>query len=117
MFSFKASLVAQPAMRETRVRSLGWEDSPGEENGHPLRDSGLNDPMDCMVSPWGRKELNTTERLALKIQQLQLAGGQMRKKGGAIPLREVGLGMEVMERGTRRREGTSQAPGKRGHNA
>ena len=41
----------------------------------------------------------------------------MRKKGGAIPLREVGLGMEVMERGTRRREGRSQAPGKRGHNA
>ena len=69
-----------------------------------------------MVSPWGRKESNTTERLALKIQQLQLARGQMRKKGGAIPLREVGLGMEVMERGTRR-EGGSQAPGKRGHNA
>ena len=25
-----------PAMQEMRVRSLGWEDSPGGENGNPL---------------------------------------------------------------------------------
>ena len=36
-----ASLVAQlvknlPAMQETWVRSLGWEDSPGEGKGYPL---------------------------------------------------------------------------------
>ena len=35
-----------PAMRETRVRSLGWEDSPGEENGNPLQYSRLENPMD-----------------------------------------------------------------------
>ena len=46
-----ASLVAQrlkrlPAMRETRVRSLGREDSPGEGNGNPLQYSCLENPMD-----------------------------------------------------------------------
>ena len=46
-----ASLVAQrlkrlPAMWETRVRPLGWEDSPGEGNGNPLQYSCLENPMD-----------------------------------------------------------------------
>ena len=49
--SLRASLVAQrlerlPAMRETQVQSLGWEDSPGEENGCPPQHSWLGDPMD-----------------------------------------------------------------------
>jgi len=46
-----ASLVAQrlkllPTMRETWVRSLGWEDYPGEGNGNPLHYSCLENPMD-----------------------------------------------------------------------
>ena len=46
-----ASLVAQrlkrlPAMQETWVRSLDWEDSPGEGNGNPLQYSSLENPMD-----------------------------------------------------------------------
>ena len=28
---------------------LGWEDSPGEENGYPLQYSGLENSMDCIV--------------------------------------------------------------------
>ena len=36
-----------PAMQETPVRFLGWEDSPGEGKGYPLQDSGLENPMDC----------------------------------------------------------------------
>ena len=50
-----ASPVAQPvknppAMRETWVRSLGWEDrSPGEAKGYPLQYSGLENSMDCIV--------------------------------------------------------------------
>ena len=45
-----ASLVAQivknlPAMQETRVQSLGWEDA-GEGNGNPLQYSYLDNPMD-----------------------------------------------------------------------
>ena len=46
-----ASLLAQrvknpPTMQETLVRSLGWEDSPGEGNGYPLQYSGLETSMD-----------------------------------------------------------------------
>ena len=36
--------------------------SPGEGKGYPLQYSGLKNPMD--YSPWGRKELDTTEQLA-----------------------------------------------------
>ena len=51
---FLASLVAQvvkslPAVQETRVRSLGWEDSPGEGNGNPLQYSCLENPMNGEV--------------------------------------------------------------------
>ena len=60
-----ASLVAQkvenlPAMQETGVHSLGWEDSPGGGHGHPLQYSCLENPhgqrglVGC--SPWGCKE-------------------------------------------------------------
>ena len=46
-----ASLVAQmvkhpPAMQETWVRALAWEDSPGEGNGNPLQYSCLENPKD-----------------------------------------------------------------------
>ena len=46
-----ASLVAQmvmnpPAVRETRVRSLGGEDSPGRGHGYPLQHSCLENLMD-----------------------------------------------------------------------
>ena len=46
-----ASLVAQtvknlPAMQETQVQFLGWEDPPGEGNGNPLQDSCLEISMD-----------------------------------------------------------------------
>ena len=56
-----------PAMWETWVRSLGWED-PLEENmaTHPSilawRIPGTEDPGGC--SPWGHKELDTTEQLS-----------------------------------------------------
>ena len=35
-----------PAMWETQIRSLGREDSPGEENGCSLQYSCLDNPMD-----------------------------------------------------------------------
>ena len=51
---WQASLGAQlvknlPAMRETWVRSLGWEDSPGEGKGYSLQYSGLETSVDCIV--------------------------------------------------------------------
>ena len=36
----------------------GLERSPGERKGYPLQYSGLENSMD---SPWGHKELDTTE--------------------------------------------------------
>ena len=49
-----ASLVAQlvknpPAMQETWVRSLVWEDSPREGEGYPLQYSDLENSMDSIV--------------------------------------------------------------------
>ena len=35
--------------------------SPGEGNTYPFQYSGLENSMDCIVSPWGRKELDTME--------------------------------------------------------
>ena len=38
-----------PAMRETWVQSLGWEDPLDEGIGYPLQYSGLENSMDCIV--------------------------------------------------------------------
>ena len=49
----------------------GLERSPGEGNGYPLQYSCLENPMDrgaCgLYSPWGRKELDTTEQITLSL--------------------------------------------------
>ena len=51
-----------PAMRETWVRSLGWEDPL--EKGKATHSSILAWRIPWTVySPWGRKESDTTERL------------------------------------------------------
>ena len=68
------SLVAQlvknlPATQETWIPSLGWEDSPGGGHGNLLQYSCLENPNGKRsltgYSPWGRKELDMTERLTL----------------------------------------------------
>ena len=65
-----ASLVTQmiknpPAMRETWSKSLGWED-PLEEGmaAHSSILAGKSHGQRSLVgySPWGRRELDTTER-------------------------------------------------------
>ena len=38
-----------PAMQETWVRSLGWEDPPGEGKGYPLQYSGLENFYFCFI--------------------------------------------------------------------
>ena len=48
------SLVAQtvkhlPAMWETQVRSLGWEDPLEKGKAYPLQYSGLESSMDCIA--------------------------------------------------------------------
>ena len=55
-------------MREIWVRSLGWED--------PLEKERLPTPVFCpgefrgLYSPWGGKELDTTEQLSLHIGEV-----------------------------------------------
>ena len=61
-------LVAQlvknpPAMWETWVRSLGWEDPL--EKGKATQSSTLAWRIPWTIRPWGRKELDTTEQLSL----------------------------------------------------
>ena len=38
-----------PAMWETWVQFLGWEDPLDERNGYPLQYPGLENPMGCIV--------------------------------------------------------------------
>ena len=65
-----ASLIVQlvknpPAMQETWVGSLGWEDLL--EKGKvpiPVFSPGK---FHALYSPWGHKELDTTERLSLSL--------------------------------------------------
>ena len=62
------SLVVQlvkntPAMRETWIPSLGWEDSL--EKGKATHASILAWRIPWAVYPWGHKESDTTERLSL----------------------------------------------------
>ena len=53
-----------PAMLDTQVQSLGWED-PLEEHGNPLQYSCLENSMDegepGRLGSMGCKELDTTE--------------------------------------------------------
>ena len=66
--------------------------APGEGKGYPLQHSGLENAMDCMYSPWGGKESDTTEWLSLSLPFIPpgkplRAGGQdsvMRNKDDSI---------------------------------
>ena len=76
-----ASLVAQlvknlPAMQETLVQSLSWEDPL--EKGKATHSSIL-----AWRIPWGRKELDTTEQLSLS----HITNGAGKGKEAFIPLR------------------------------
>ena len=66
------SLIAQlvknsPAMQETWVWSLGWEDPL--EKGKAIHSSILTSRITC-TCPWGHKELDTTERLSLSLHMI-----------------------------------------------
>ena len=83
-----------PAMWETWVRSLGWED-PLEKGKathssilfsffYPLQYSSLENSVDC--SPLGHKESDMTERLSLSHfttkQGSEASPGHVRDSGG-----------------------------------
>ena len=81
----RASLIAQipqnlPAMQETRVQSLGWEDALQKRMAtHSSILAGNSHGERNLVgySPWCHKESDTTERLILS---LTLIKKQMNKK-------------------------------------
>ena len=61
-FYHQASLLmveSLPAVRETWVPSLGWEDPPGGGRGNPLQYSCLQNPHGqrslASYSPWGHR--------------------------------------------------------------
>ena len=49
-----------PAMQETWVRSLGWED-PWDDKGKATHSGILAWRISWTVSPWGHNESDTTE--------------------------------------------------------
>ena len=61
---FPGGSAGKESTRNTEDLGLipGLGRSLGEGNGYPLQYSGLENSMDC-YSPWGCKELDTTERL------------------------------------------------------
>ena len=71
-----------PAMWETWVRSLGWEDPLEDGN---LFSISLENPhgQRSMVgySPWGLKELDTTEQLSTTASNLLLKHSISSKEG------------------------------------
>ena len=75
----RASLVAKllknlPAMLETWVQSLGWEDPL--KKGKATHSSILA----RRISPWGHKESDTTEQLSLVFEHLLCSGPSFRWK-------------------------------------
>ena len=72
-----ASLVAQlvkslPAMQETWVWSLGWEDPLEKRKGYLLQDSGLENSMDCIVHGVAKSWLNWMTFTTAKICKARL---------------------------------------------
>ena len=61
-----------PAVQETWVQFLGWEDPLEEEKGYPLQYSCLENPHGqrslAGYSPWGRTDSDMTERLSTAQQ-------------------------------------------------
>ena len=79
-YYYWASLVAQlvknpPAVRETGVQSLGWED-PLEKGKAPVFWPG---EFHGLYSPWGRKESDTTERLSLHFTSFLLLASSKKR--------------------------------------
>ena len=76
IYVLQASLLAQlvknlPAIREIWVWSLGWEDPLGKEKA--THSSILAWRIPWMCSPWGHKELETTEWLSLTYSSCYVA--------------------------------------------
>ena len=82
--SLVVSLVAQliknpPAMRETSVWSLGWEDSPGEGKGY-------SSILAWRIPGTVERESDTTERLSLSLFTFTMSCARKKPKGSVFVL-------------------------------
>ena len=64
---------------KTQIQSLGQEDPPGEENGNPLQDSCLGNPVDrgawrATYSPWGHKRVRHKLVTKQQVSKYHLKG-------------------------------------------
>ena len=62
----EASLVAKlvknpPAMQETPIRFLGWQDPLEKGIGYPLQYSGLENSMDCIVHGLAKSQVQLSD--------------------------------------------------------
>ena len=85
MYNYEASLIAQwvknpPAMQETWLRSLGWEDPL--EKGKTTHSSIL--AWRIPWGPWGHKKSDMTEQLSLTRQLAKRKKGDKTAKGAVI---------------------------------
>ena len=65
-FPFVQMVKNLPAVQETWLQPLGWEDPLEKGKATQLQYSCVENSMDYM-SAWGGKELDTTERLSLSL--------------------------------------------------
>ena len=82
--SVQAVLVVKnlPAMRETWLWYLGWEDPL--EIGYPLQSSGLENSMDC-VSTWSQRVRHDWKTFTLLLSQLSHKGSPRTLEWVAYP--------------------------------
>ena len=70
-FPYGSAGKESPAMQETWVRSLGWDDPLKKGNGNPLQYSGLENSMDCIGHGVAKSETRLSDFHSVKY----LAGG------------------------------------------
>ena len=85
----KEHLLAQtaknlPAMWETRVRSLGQEDYPGEENGYPFQNSFLENSTER--GGWRATIHGVTKSQTLKLEMMILLNTRYLFRNTALSL-------------------------------
>ena len=94
-----ASLVAQLVKNPGSISGL--RRSLGGRNSYPLQYSGLENSMDFTV-PWGRKDLDTTERLSLHFSSpllttFKMTRNRLRTKRVAFLVAEVSSSWEELD--------------------
>ena len=86
-----------PAIQETWVRSLGWEDPLEKEKGYPLQYSDLENPIDCIVHGVAKSRTRLGDfhfhfSLSANRRPSQQIGGQGAGQVGSSLIRRIDSG-------------------------